>query len=249
MLKGFRMRSGDRRQRYSLRRHIARLKQEGRLPQIALAAMAVAIGGGIAFGQCDSSSITGPSEPVAASPNSPPVTSISGSVASASLGGSETFKDNTVERDVVFTGRNPCNGELVVARGKRHDKISMTASTNSFEVDHHLNDSFKSVALDEAGVEVNGPDLEYVGSDVHKDRLTIGLDGTQHRELTNEHLTRPGGPNWIFHLHQTSEFSYTDPQNASVSMRGHASCPPTSRCTMPGGNCPDRMFTLTSVTP
>jgi hypothetical protein len=249
MLKGFRMKSGDRRQKYSLRKHIGRLKQEGRLPQITLAAIVVVVAGGIAFGQCDSSSITGPSESVATSPSSPAGTSASGSVASASLGGSDNFSENTVQRDVMFSGVNPCNGELVVAKGRRHEKTTLTASANSFTADVLLNDSFKSVVLNEAGVEVNEPDLEYVGSDVHKDRYTVGLDGIQYRQLTNEHLKRRDGPNWIFHLHQTSNVSYTNPQNASVSMRGHASCPPTSRCTMPDGNCPDRVFTLVSLTP
>src|SRR5687767_15880964 len=126
----FRQQSDDRRRGYSFRRHFARLRQEGRLPQIALAAVAVMIVGGITFGRCQGDSITGPSAPAAeGSAPTAVATSTSGSVAPTTAPGPADavpppFRENTVERNAMFTGVNPCNGEPVVARGRRHDRLS-----------------------------------------------------------------------------------------------------------------------------
>ncbi len=245
MLDGFRQRlrdrsPRDRRAKYSLRAHVARLRREGRLPQIALAAVAVLTIGGLAFARCQDS-ITGPSAPVAETPAGGAVTA-GGSVttSTASLGGSETFQENTVRRDVVFSGINPCNGATVKAFGKRHDKIKIVASPTSFAVDHHINDSFRGEAVDD-------PEQIYTGSDVHKDQFEVGIDGVEHRELTNEHLIAQGPtPNWILHVHQRSEFRFDDIFNPTVTFEGHASCPPESRCTRPEG-CPDQGLTLVST--
>jgi hypothetical protein len=241
MLDGFRQRLSERRSKYSLRKHIGRLRREGRLPQIGLAAVAVLTIGGLAFARCQDS-ITGPNAPVAETPVGGAVTA-GGSVTtpSASLG-SETFRENTVERNVVFSGVNPCNGDAVKAFGKRHDKIKIVASATSFAVDHHINDSFRGEAIDDA-------DQIYTGSDVHKDNFEIGIDGVEHRELTNEHLIANGpAPNWILHFHQRSDFRFDDPLNPTVTFKGHASCPSDSRCTVPGG-CVDRDLTVLSATP
>jgi hypothetical protein len=219
------------------------------LPQIALAAVAVLTAGGLAFAKCDGSSITGPSARVAETPVAGAATS-GGSVSTSSLGG-EAFRENTVNREFVFTGVNPCNGEPVVARGKRHDRIAATVSlSGNFDADHHLNDSFKSVAIDAQGVEVADPDLEYVGGDVHNDRMSVNfLEGTtSHRELTNERLSRRGGgDHWVLHLDQRSEFTVENPE-PKITITGHASCPPTSRCSLSDG-CPVRTFSVTSLSP
>ena len=243
MLDGLRQRLKDRGPRerrggYSVRKHLGRLGREGRLPQIGLAAVALLTIGGLAFGQCDASSLTGPS----ASSETPVASTVAGgSVAPASIG-SETFKENTVERNVVFTGVNPCNGDMVRAVGKRHDKIRIVATPTSFTTDHHINDSFRGEA-------VNDPAQAYTGSDVHSDRFEIGIDGVEHRELTNEHLIAQGqAPNWILHVHQRSDFRFDDPLNPAVTFKGHASCPPESQCTLPGG-CVDRELEVLSTAP
>lgn len=148
MLDEFRQRLRDRRGKYSLRRHLGRLRREGRLRQIVLAAVGLLTVGGLAFGRCQGSSITGPSDPMAETPVRGTVTAGGSVTPSASLG-SETFKENTVERNVVFSGVNPCNGDMVKAMGKRHDKIRIVASPTSFAVDHHINDSFHGEAIDD----------------------------------------------------------------------------------------------------
>lgn len=241
MLDEFRKHLRDRRGRYSLRKHLGRLRREGRLPQIGLATVALLTLGGVAFARCQDS-ITGP-PPVAETPVGGAVSS-GGSVGtpSASIGG-ESFREHTMNRDFVFTGINPCNGEPVVARGRRHDRLTATISlSGNFDADHHLNDSFKSVAVDAQGVEVTDPELEYVGGDVHNDRMSIYFpDGASHRELTNEHLSRRGGgDHWVLHLDQRSEFRLGDLE-PTVTVKGHASCPPTSHCKLADG-CPDRTF-------
>lgn len=231
----------ERRERYSTRRHFARLRREGRLPQIGVASAALLTIGGLAFGRCDASGVTGPSSSDTGMPVANAVAA--GSIAMSSAGvGSETFKENTVERNVVFSGVNPCNGDLVKAFGKRHDKIKIVASPTSFAADHHINDSFRGEAIED-------PTQAYTGSDVHTDRFEIGIDGVEHRELTNEHLISQGpAPNWILHVHQRSDFRFDDPLNPTVSFKAHASCPPESQCTMPGG-CVDRELSVASVTP
>lgn len=244
---GFRQEPGerrrDRRRAYSFRRHFARIKQEGRLPQVAGAAVALLIVGGIAFGQCRGDSITGPSAPTA---------SADGSVApGTALAPVPSFRENTVDRDFLFTGQNPCNGDPVVARGHRHDKYSITVSAaGDVSIDNHINDAFKSVPVDAQGIEVADPELEYVGSDVHNSKFTVNFpDGASRREITNEHLSRRGGgDHWVLHIDQRTEFSADDFDNPKVEVKGHASCPDKTRCTSPG-DCPDRAFTIISVAP
>lgn len=238
MLREVRERLRERRREYSLGRHLARLRREGRLSRVALTGLAFVAIGSVAFAHCDGSRLTGPSDLADETPIASTVT-VGGSVASA---GSETYKENIVERNVVFSGVNPCNGDVVTAIGKRHDRIRIVASPTSFAVDHHLNDSFRGEAI-------NDPDQEYTGSDVHNDRFEVGIDGVEHRELTNEHLISQGpAPNWILHFHQRSDFRFSDPLNPTVTYRAHASCPPESACMLPGG-CVDRELTPVSVTP
>jgi hypothetical protein len=230
MLDEFRQRLGDRRGKYSVRKHIGRLRREGRLRQVGVAAVVVLTAGGVAFARCQGSSITGPSEPIAETPR-------------LNLG-SETFQENTVERNVVFSGVNPCNGDAVKAFGKRHDKlrVRIAPSGTSATLDHHINDSFHGEAI-------ANPNQKYTGSDVHSDRFDIGMDGMRHREITNEHLIAQGpAPNWILHVHQRSDFRFADPLNPTVTFEGHASCPSESKCTVDGG-CVDRDLTVVSVTP
>jgi hypothetical protein len=239
MLEEFRQRLRDRRGKYSLRKHVSRLRREGRLPQIALAVLAVLTLGGVTFARCEASSITGPSS-VAETPADR--NTASGSVTTAA----ETFRENTVERNVVFTGVNPCNGDAVTATGKRHDKFTartIVSPTNvTIEVDHHINDSFRGEAI-------NNPGQLYTGSDVHRDRFELGSEGVEHPDLTNEHLISQGpAPNWILHMRQKSKVRFDDPLNPTVTFEGHASCPPTSECTVAGG-CVDRSLEVLSVAP
>lgn len=240
MLQEFRQRLNERRGKYSLRKHVTRLRREGRLPRVGLAAAAVLAVAGFAFARCEASSITGPTEQSA---EAPPASTISGGdVATATIGGSENFTENTVERNVVFVGINPCNGDAVRAFGKRHDRFRAAVSLTSATLDHHINDSFRGEAI-------NNPAQIYTGSDIHQDRAEIGVDGVEHRELTNEHLISQGpAPNWILHVHQRSNLRFDDPVNPVVTLSGHASCPPQSRCTRPGG-CPDAVMSVESVTP
>ena len=240
MLDGIRQRlkdrkSRDRRGEYSLRKHLGRLRREGRLPQIGLASVALLTVGGLTFGRCDASDITGPSAPVAS-------TETRGAVTPSAATFSETEKENTVERNVVFTGVNPCNGDAVVANGRRHDKFTSRAVVSptgevTIEIDHHLNDSFKGLAA-------NNPEQLYTGSDVHRDRFVLGTDGADHPDMTNEHIISQGSaPNWILHMRQKSRVRFDDPLNPTVTFEGHASCPPTSACTIAGG-CIDRPLSV-----
>ena len=248
---GFRQEPGerrrDRRRGYSFRRHFARLKQEGRLPQIAAASVALLLLGGIAFGQCRGDSITGPGTPTAES-------GAAGTVATSTLGSVSTasgplFKSNDMIRPATFIGRNPCNGDLVVATGKRHIMVTNSVSSSGdFQTDEHINDSFKSVLVTPEGTEVPDSDVEYVGSDVHSHRMLVDAlePGMIHRDLTNEHLSRRGGEDhWVLHLQQRTEFS-VDPLTgemtpANIEIKGHASCPEKRHCKMPG-DCPDQAF-------
>jgi hypothetical protein len=239
--KEFGDRRKDRRRVYSFRRHFARLKQEGRLPQVASATVALLIVAGVTFGQCRGDSITGPSATTSASGSVAPATSL---VPASDL--PPPFTENVKERPAFFLGTNPCNGEPVIAKGKRHDKLSASFSATSFQADHHINDSFKGVPLDAQGAEITDPAFEYVGSDVHNHKTTINfLEGqTTDRDLTNEHLSRRGGgDHWVLHVVQITKFSAEDPDNPTVEMKGHASCPDKTHCTL-SNDCPDQAFTF-----
>jgi hypothetical protein len=65
-------RSQDRRQRYSFRKHLNRLRQTGRLKQIGAVAAAAIVLAGISFARCQSSKITGPAETKAPQPSTGP---------------------------------------------------------------------------------------------------------------------------------------------------------------------------------
>lgn len=240
MLDEFRQRMKDRRGRYSLRKHIGRLRREGRLPQIGLAAVAVLTIGGLAFARCQNS-ITGP-ETVAETPAGGAGTA-SGSVATSE---SETIRENLHFRKIAFAGVNPCNGDVVTAIGHRHEKFTTTTIISptdiTIEIDHHMNDAFQGEAR-------NNPEQLYTGSDVHKDRFVLGAEGVEHPDLTNEHLISKGSaPNWILHMHQKSKVKFSDPLNPTATFKAHASCPSTSECMLPEG-CVDRDLELLPETP
>ena len=122
MFNEFRQRVRDRREQYSLRRHFGRLERERRLPHLRAGTLAPIIGAGMTFGQSQSSNIPGPGENL--------TTSNAGGAANASLVSEPdafTFQEKTVQRNVVFTGVNPCNGDAVRLEGSRYEKIRISA--------------------------------------------------------------------------------------------------------------------------
>jgi hypothetical protein len=250
MLREFRRRFGDRRHGYSLRGHIARLKQEGRLPQIAFGAIAVFIVGGLTFGRCDSANITGPNETTAEAPTT---TASGGSVVPAHSSGDDdddddgvglpeetfTFSEKTVQRNVVFTGVNPCNGDAVRAEGTRYEKIKITARGDYFDSHHEIEDYFRGFA-------VNNPVQKYKGEDEHEHDMTITANGLDDQLETEEYLKAIGPePDWKLEVEQRYRVRFDEPRDMKVYFRARASCMPTSRCTVVGG-CVDREFTTVS---
>jgi hypothetical protein len=228
MLNELRQRLRERRGQYSVKRHIARLGREGRLPQIGAGALAVTLIAVVSFGQCQSSTITGPSEE-AAVPNT-----------SLTLAPDEvTFEEKTVQRNVVFIGVNPCNGDAVRLEGRRFEKIRISASVASFETYHKIRDwCLKGFAL-------NDPRQKYNGTDEHEHRMKITTAGLDDVLETEEELIALGPePDWKLKIYQRYRARYDDPLNMKVEFRSRASC--ANQCAIPGG-CLDRDFTLVAA--
>lgn len=233
MLVGFRQRLRERRGRYSIRRHIARLTREGRLPQLLGGTLAVVIVAGVTLGRCESSSITGPSEPAA---------EISASVVSGSVVSDPdnfTFKEKIVQRNVVFVGVNPCNGDAVRLEGTRYEKIRISVGVGYFDSHHKIHDSCMR------GYAINEPKQKYKGSDEHEHHLKITTAGVDDELETQEELEALGSePDWKFRLYQRYKARFDDPLDMRVEYRARGSC--ESRCELPGG-CIDREFTFVSA--
>ena len=221
-----RRRLRDRRSEYSFRKHLGRLKKEGRLTQIGIAAAAVLVVSGITFGRCQSSNITGPSQQSETAPVLQPSPSLTTTETT-----SETF------RNFAFTGYNPCNGDAVAGTGTRHELVHFTINADgSTKIKKHTNDAWKGKAADDQ--------TKYSASDVHDDMQENSGTTFEHRDINNEHLISEGrSPNWILHLVQKTYIDALDPTKNSVEVKGFAKCPPTSSCSFPDG-CPDLQLSL-----
>jgi hypothetical protein len=282
MFDEFQRRLRDRRGRYSLRRHIARLKRERRLPQISAGVLAAVIAAGVAFAQCQSSSITGPSEQ-ASEPSIPGATA-GGSVSPAhnsndsdsdtdgdsdsedsdsdklipgldsdSDGDSDSdnipdleppplqFEEKTFQRDLVFTGANPCNGETYEAQGTRRDHFKSTATADVFESRHRFQDKFQGFAV----IDLPPRPTRYKGEDEH-DHYTkvVWAEGSDSELETEEELVAVGPePDWTFKYYERRKIDMTNPMNSRYEVRARGRC--KGKCTLPGG-CPDVDFKLSS---
>lgn len=215
-----------------MRRHVERLRREGRLPQIGVAVLAAVFVAGVSFGRCDSSSITGPN-----AQSSPSPTIVGGSPAPVS--DDFTFQEKTVQRNVVFTGVNPCNGDAVRLEGTRYEKIRISAGAGYFDSHHQIRDWCMR------GYAINNPDQKYKGTDEHEHHLKITTVGMDEEFETEEYLKAIGPePDWKLKLYQRYKARYDDPLNMTVVFRARASCP--SQCSLPEG-CIDRDFTLVAA--
>jgi hypothetical protein len=154
----------NRRERYSLRGHLGRLRRSGRLKQVALVSAAVVAIGGIAFGRCSSSGITGPSE--VATATQPSADLLGGGSGSEFKPINNTFKF-PVARDVV----NACNGQPVHLTGEVHvEQYSHAKETGEFHSHEHVIDQLKGASMDGT--------TQYTASDEHLDASRIDfVDG------------------------------------------------------------------------
>lgn len=236
----------DRRGDYSFTRHLGRLKREGRLPQIGLSALAVVLVAGVTFARCESN-ITGPSETAAdAGPIQGPsqggtISSTGPSHGSGNDPGLETFRQRTVQRNVVFIGVNPCNGDAVRAEGTRREKLTLiTRAPDYFESRSHIWDNFRGFAINDPFP----PPTRYKGEDEHEHNQVITPTKTDDEVETEEHLIAIGPePNWKLYFYERRRTDLLQPWNTRVEYRAKASC--SSRCSLPQG-CIDREMSLAS---
>src|SRR5919106_2314385 len=198
MLRGYRQPRRDRRGDYSFRKHLARLKREGRLPRMGLATLAVVLVAAVTFGRCDPS-ITGPAEEFTADNGTiagPAMTGILSPTDGGLGGGSggETFKQRTVERNVVFVGVNPCNGDAVKAVGTRYESLTIIAREPSyFESRSRIKDHFRGYAVNDP----YPPPTRYQGHDEHEHNEIITPTKLESEVETHEHLIALGKePDW-----------------------------------------------------
>lgn len=236
MLHEVRQRLRERRGEYSLRRHVARLRREGRLPRIGVGVLLAVVVAGATFAQCDTTSITGPVEDVALS-SAPVATVTSGSLAPEPE--RLEFKEKTVQRNVIFTGVNPCNGDAVRLEGTRYESIRISVGAGYFDSHHRIRDWCMR------GYAIGNPEQKYTGRDEHEHHLKITTAGLDEEFETWEYLKALGSePDWKLRLYQRYKARYDDPLNARVEFRSKASC--EHNCTLPEG-CVDREFTLVTA--
>ena len=236
MLREVRQRLRERRGKYSLRRHVARLRREGRLPRIGMGALAAVLVAGAAFAQCDTSSITGISDDLA--PSSGPVASVSSGSLAPDPDRLE-FSEKTVQRNVIFTGVNPCNGDAVRLEGTRYEHIRISAGVGYFDSHHRIRDWCMR------GYAIGNPEQKYMGRDEHEHHLRITTAGLDEEFETWEYLKALGSePDWKLKVNQRYRARFDDPLNMRVEFRSKASC--EHNCSLPGG-CIDREFTLVTA--
>ncbi len=236
MLREVRQRLRERRGEYSLRRHVARLRREGRLPRIGVGVLFAVVVAGATFAQCDTTSITGPVEDVALS-SAPVATVTSGSLAPEPE--RLEFKEKTVQRNVIFTGVNPCNGDAVRLEGTRYESIRISVGAGYFDSHHRIRDWCMR------GYAIGNPEQKYTGRDEHEHHLKITTAGLDEEFETWEYLKALGSePDWKLRLYQRYKARYDDPLNMRVEFRSRASC--EHNCTLPEG-CVDREFTLVTA--
>ena len=238
MLDKFRQQLRERRGGYSFRGHLARLKREGRLPRAAGGILAAVIVAGVAFGRCESSSITGPDE--SAADYAARTTSLTGgSVVPDPDPDRFTFEEKLVQRNVVFTGVNPCNGDAVRLEGTRYEKIRISAGVGYFDSHHHIRDWCLR------GYAINDRRQKYEATDEHEHHLKITTAGLDEETETQEYLKALGSePDWRLKVYQRYRVRYEDPLNIKVAFRAKASC--DHECALPGG-CIEREFTLVTA--
>lgn len=244
MFRGFRQQRRDRRGDYSFRKHLARLKREGRLPRMGVATLAVVLIAAVTFGRCESS-ITGPAEESAdnGSIAGPAMTGILSPPDGGSGGGSggEKFKERSVERNVVFVGVNPCNGDAVRAVGTRHEWLTIiTREPSYFESRSRIKDHFRGYAVNDP----YPPPTRYEGHDEHEYNEIITPTKFVSETETHEHLISLGKePNWKLFFYERRQTDLLNPLYTKVDYRAKASCSHT--CTLPEG-CVDREMSLAS---
>jgi hypothetical protein len=224
----------DRRGDYSFKKHLARLKREGRLPQIGLGTLAVVLVAAVTFGRCESN-ITGPSETVAQSPNSPQASTLF------------DVRERTVQRDFVFQGENPCNGDSYIVRGTRRTFFRNWAGVN----EHGQYFNITSVDEDHLkGFAVSDSKQKYEQRDKHefnfRDKLLYDppkLDWHRHSE---EHIKAIGDdPDFTMYLHERLKITPLDLSDMKAEYISKAKC--DGRCVQPGG-CVEQDFITISVT-
>jgi hypothetical protein len=221
--------TGDnRRGRYSLRGHLARLARSGRLKYVALVTVAVVAIGGITFGRCSSSNITGPS-PVATK-SQPSADLLGGGSGSPTQPTNETFSF-PFEKDVV----NECNGQLVHLSGTMHlEEYAHPMPDFGFHSHDHQIDHLKGVSMDGS--------TQYVASDEHLDAQRFSLSENYISHYTYDKLIANGPqPDFFVRTKMVMRYSPTDPLGSppvpqiDVDSDCKGQCRPGERCVDP---CP-----------
>lgn len=233
----------DRRGDYSFSKHLGRLKREGRLPRLGLATLAVVLVAAVTFGQCESS-ITGPSETAAngGTIDGPALTgSITPPIGTPDGGNGDVFKQRTVERNVVFVGVNPCNGDAVRAVGTRYEALTLIVREPSyFESRSRIKDRFYGYAINDPPPHPT----RYKGEDEHEHNEVISPTRLETEVETHEHLIALGPePDWKLFFYERRRTDPTRPLHTKIDYRAKASC--SYRCSLPGG-CVDREMSLAS---
>jgi hypothetical protein len=227
----------DRRGGYSFRKHFARLKREKRLARIGVGAFAVFVVGGITFARCQSSGITGPSS---ASQSSPSLHTSDGGLPGTDVPDDAfTIKEKTVQHDVVFVGENPCNGDIIEARGTRYEALRVTAGTGYFDSHSRIKDYFKGFAVNDP----DPPPTRYKGENEveHDMRITLTSGIDEEREVEQD-LKSPSGSDPDYKLRVYMRVRVRPGDNPfyarQVTYRARATCS-VEKCRKSGG-CGDR---------
>jgi hypothetical protein len=240
MLDGPGQQPDDRRGGYSFRKHFARLKREKRLARIGVGALAVLVVGGITFARCQSSGITGPSTASAPNSNAPSLHESSPGGLGGVPGDALTFKEKTVQHDVVFVGFNPCNDDEIEARGTRYESLRVTAGTGYFDSHSRIQDYFKGYSVSDGPLD---RPIRYKGQNEveHDSRITL-TSGIDDEKEVEEDLISQGSQNPDFKLRVFMRVRVRpgdDPFNArQITYRARATCS-VEKCRKSGG-CGDR---------
>jgi hypothetical protein len=173
--------------------------------------------------------------------NAPNAPSLSGGTLGGLPGDATTFKERTVQHNLVFTGYNPCNDDQIIAEGTRYENIRVTAGTGYFDSHNKVQDYFKGYA-------VNDPPprpTRYKGENEfeHDMRITV-LNGIDDEREVEQELNASGSePDFKLKIYaryrvrpSSNIFDAATPQ---ITYRARATCTTPGNCRKNDG-CPDR---------
>jgi hypothetical protein len=223
----------NRRERYSLRGHLGRLRRSGRLKQVALVTVAVVAIGGIAFGRCSSSGITGPSEVASTRP-------------SADLlggGSNELTKpiNNTFKFPFSKKVLNECNGQWVTVSGEMHmEQYAHVMNDGGFHSHEYTTDNLKGVSDDGT--------TQYTSSDQHHDASRFDATSAYILSYKYDKLIANGPqPDFFVRVKTVMKYDATDPlgsppiPDVEIDSDCKGQCRAGERCVAPcpASGCPE----------